>query len=354
MTAHVTALKGSMYKHQIGVRRCRAYRRPRAMVNEKVDNSILLVSEAAIASNIYEQSNTELKRQYLIKIIDLYNSIVKDLDGFAGSFGTGYPFYTLNQDLTGELPVISEQLRYNFELATAASMSTSTTWPCKKCLERNGKKMDDLKTKCNPCEKNETILKPRKVINRLPDMDLWMVCRKDHIEDNKRLIVSELKKNKFSSSDINPIQTIKDVKDIATDLSSGKMPSKFVPIDTHIIDYDTLISLIERIPDELARAMSTGEIPYLPIHPISYRKDWQKDDVPYNFVHDYLSSFTAFNFEPTIKEKLITTRKIISKLYTIDELYNFLLLSGPDSAKRRNECPTLRKTFERKVTEWQQ
>ena len=352
MASDVYVLKGRVITWA-SVPKCKCYHTVKPIELAK-ENSLEIVSDAAIASTIYESANTETKRQYLVKIIELYNSIVKDLNGFAGSFGTGYPFYTLNTDLTGELPIIMEQIRYNIELSNAVIAHQGESWPCKKCLQRNGSKMPDLKVICNSCEEVDSRLRPRKVINRLPDMDLWMVCRKEDIEENKREIVSRLNQNKLYSSDTDPVRTIRDVKEIADDLQKDKMPSKFVPIDTHIIDYDTLLSLIEQIPETLAKAMETGEIPYLPIHPISYRKDWQQDDVPYNFVHDYLSSFTSFNFEPTIREKLENTRKIISKLYTIDELYNFLLMTGPDSAKRRNETPALRKAFERKVLEWQQ
>jgi hypothetical protein len=332
----------------------KAKKRTGFKILQREDNSLELVSRASSASTEYEKANTELKRQYLVKIIDLYNSIVKDLSGYEGSFGTGYPFYSLNTDLTGQLPIIQEQIRYNLALTSAAFASNQTIWPCAKCLKYNGKNMPDLKTKCKVCEKTENELKPRKVINRLPDMDLWMVCRADEIENSKQTIITRLRENNLFTSDVDPIQTITDVEEIANDLSHNRMPEKYVPIDTHIIDYDTLLSLIEQIPATLERAMATGEIPYLPIHPISYRKNWQKDDEPYNFVHDYLSSFTSFNFEPTLREKLENTRKIISKLYTIDELYNFLLMSGPDSAKRRNECPALRKSFEKKVLEWRQ
>ncbi|MBQ4031654.1 MAG: hypothetical protein II625_07855 [Bacilli bacterium] len=354
MASDTAVLKGTLPPLVAYAPRCRHYYRRASTFELQKEDTLQIASDAAIASTNYELANTELKRQYLVRIIDLYNAIVQDLNGFAGSFGTGYPFYTLDTDLNGTLPVIEEQIRYNLELSHAVVAHQGESWPCKKCLQKNGCKMADLKVMCNPCDKVETILKPRKVINRLPDMDLWMVCRQENIEENKRKIISLLRQNHFTSSDTDPVRTIKDVKEIAEDLQLGIMPRKFVPIDTHIIDYDTLLSLIERIPETLAHAMETGEIPYLPIHPISYRKDWQQDDVPYNFVHDYLSSFTSFNFEPTIREKLENTRKIISKLYTIDELYNFLLMSGPDSAKRRNETPALRKTFEKKVLEWQQ
>ncbi len=318
------------------------------------DKTLDIVSDAVLASNEYELANTELKKQYLIKMIELYNDVVKDVTGFAGSFGTGYPFYTLNPDLSGDLPVIDEQLRYNRELQDAIIAHNAESWACKKCLNRNGKKMPDLKVMCKECSKVDSILKPRKVINRLPDMDLWMVCHNDEIEIAKKQVITNLRQEKFTSSDKNPVKTIKDVKEIAEDLKENRMPKKFVPIDTHIIDYNTLLSLIEQIPETLKKAAMDGEIPYLPIHPISYRKKWQQDDVPYNFVHDYLSSLKEFNFEPNLREKLIETRRIIAKLYTIEQLYDFLIKTGPDSVLRRHKCPTLRKVFERKVSEWQQ
>ena len=66
-------------------------------LKDRRDRSLEIVTNAVIASNEYELANTELKRQYLVKMIELYNDVVKDISGFAGSFGTGYPFYTLNQ-----------------------------------------------------------------------------------------------------------------------------------------------------------------------------------------------------------------------------------------------------------------
>ena len=323
-------------------------------LKDRRDRSLEIVTNAVIASNEYELANTELKRQYLVKMIELYNDVVKDISGFAGSFGTGYPFYTLNTDLSGELPIIEEQLDYNRQLQDAIIANSSESWICKKCLNINSSRMPDLKVMCKQCSKVDSLLKPRKVINRLPDMDLWMVCHNGDIERAKRQVVSSLRHEKFTSSDKNPVRTIRDVKEIATDLKEGRMPNKFVPIDTHIIDYDTLLSLIEQIPDALEKAVMDGEKPYLPIHPISYRKTWQKDDEPYNFVHDYLSSLKEFNFEPNLRAKLMETRRIIAKLYTIEQLYDFLIQTGPDSVLRRHKCPTLRKTFERKVSEWQQ
>ena len=58
--------------------------------------SIDMITDAANASTDFENTNTELKKQYLAKNIQLYNKIVQEIVGFRGSFGTGYPFTVLN------------------------------------------------------------------------------------------------------------------------------------------------------------------------------------------------------------------------------------------------------------------
>ena len=75
-----------------------------------------LIEKAVNASNLYENCNTDLKKKYLIKYINLYKEIVSEIPGYKGSFGTGYPFYALGENYEGRLPVIEEQLRYNNEL----------------------------------------------------------------------------------------------------------------------------------------------------------------------------------------------------------------------------------------------
>lgn len=66
------------------------------------------IIEAANASTEYEENNTELKRRYLIKNIQEFNSIVSQISANLGTFGTGYPFYVLSKNFEGKLPVIQE------------------------------------------------------------------------------------------------------------------------------------------------------------------------------------------------------------------------------------------------------
>ena len=110
--------------------------------------------------------------------------------------------------------------------------------------------------------------------------------------------------------------------------------------------------MIEKMPYVLDKALKNNDIPYLPIHPLSLRKTWQYDDTAYNFVHDYLSSLTDFNFEGDLKQILYETRNIVANNYSFEELYNFLLLTGPDSVKRRHKTLVLKDRFKERVDSW--
>ena len=67
-------------------------------------------------STDFEENNTDLKKEYLLKNIYLYNQLAWKLSNVAGTFGTGYPYYALRGTLEGALPIIEEQIRYNNEL----------------------------------------------------------------------------------------------------------------------------------------------------------------------------------------------------------------------------------------------
>jgi len=314
--------------------------------------SIKIGSEVAKISSEFEQNNGDLKRRYFIKNIQLYNSIAAKVTGTCGSFGTGYPFYALTKDLNGQLPVIKEQIRYNSELASEVEKSKYTTWSCAACLTQNYSIMPDLKQICKPCPNMDDALKPRKIINRLPDLDMWLVCDDYYIESAKKQLIELFRANNLQSSDINPIQTIFDISEINDDLKENRMPNKPLPLDAHIIDYSTFYSLIEQVPFVLKRAAINNEIPYLPIHPLSYRKKWQYDDVAYNFIHDYLSSLTEFNFKEDLKQILYETRNIVAKCYSIEQLYYYLLATGPECVRRRHKTLVLEDRFKERINLW--
>lgn len=303
-------------------------------------------------SNEFEKNKSNFKKNYIIKNIMAYKKAVETIESCKGIFGTGYPFYALGTHLSGELPLIDEQIRYNEELRKTALETKLDIWTCEACLNRNKDNMPDLKQICKTCPKIDDKLKPRKVINRLPDIDMWMICKDELIYDASKTLTDIFNKLEWQPSDIDPVATIYNLQRIVEDLKNMTMPTMMLPIDTHIIGYNSLKEKIIQLPYELNNSITHNNIPYIPIHPLSYRKTWQFDDVAYNFVHDFLSSLTEYSFDEELQKILSTTRNLIAYTYSIDELYEILIKTGPESVKRRHENKRLRKCFEERIESW--
>lgn len=304
-------------------------------------------------SDIYEKENGSIKITYINKNISEFRKIARLIKTSMGNFATGYPFY-INFTQMEELPIIEEQLRYNHELRLAQANVSTQIWPCEICLRRNGEIMPDLKQICKPCTKICDELKPRKVINRLPDMDMWLICKDGTLNETSKILGEELIKNGFNTSDVDPVKTIHDINEITNELKSGIVPGKLLPIDAHIIEYGSLMKNIQSLPDEIASGVNYEYIPYIPIHPLSLRKKWQYDDMAYNFVHDFLSSFTEdhVGFDQNLLNILESVRKNLKSTYTQEELYDILLKTGCESTIRRHQNPILKKSFEERIKSW--
>lgn len=312
--------------------------------------------EVVESSNKFEENNfknKDLKKMYIKKNIDIINSVMEHTTGYRGSFGTGYPFYAIDSDFKEDLPVIKEQIRYNEELRTTILNAKLKKWPCESCLPVNGPYMEDLKQICIPCPRLEKGLKPRKVINRLPDIDMWMVCEDTKIEEAKKELKETFDQLGMHTSDVNPIQTFKEFKEIITDLEDGKMPIKMLPLDVHVVKYSELSNLLDQVPFTILNSSNLGEVPYLPILPDSLRKKWQKDDEAYNFTLDFLYSMTDFNFEEILKQRLDYTRNLVARQLTEEKSMEMLDLVSPDSVKRRFENKTLKKSYKRRINSWE-
>lgn len=124
-------------------------------------------------------------------------------------------------------------------------------------------------------------------------------------------------------------------------------------LKAHIIEYETLLALVSQIPSKFYEFSLFQQVPYLPIHPYSYRKVWQHDDTAYNFVHDYLCSFTEFgNISDELQEMLEATRSIVAENYTTEQLYEYLMSSGVPMSRARFKTPELKKYFVERVHSW--
>lgn len=311
-----------------------------------------ITEKVARISSEFERDNSDLKRKYFVWNIETFNSFASRVRGYRGTFGTGYPFYALDTRLEGTIPVIQEQIRYNRQLVKDGQVIAPCIWQCQSCLRRNYDDMPDLKKVCKPCPNIPNNLKPRKIINRLPDMDMWMVCDSLAIERAQAELARILDENSMRTSDVDPLATIRDISEITQMLRDKKIPPIFLPIDCHIIEYSKLKSLIERAPDEILEAKKLDTNPFLPIQPRSYRKTWQSDDEAYNFIYDFLSAFTSFGFEPDLQRALDISRKRVATENTPEELFEALMKSATEANARRFDTPELEDIFKKKVEEW--
>ena len=311
-----------------------------------------LTTLVANSSNDFEKTNSEMKKKYYIWNIEAFNSIANSINESRGSFGTGYPFYALGENFKGTLPIISEQFRYNRQLIKDGETLHNVRWLCANCLKRNYSSMPDLKQICKPCPNVPQKLKPRKFINRLPDLDMWIVAEDQTSKKVEEELILKLSKCNFISSDIDPLKSIHDVYKISQSIKENNMSKIHLPLDVHIIEYSKLKSFIEQVPSILSDAKKNNSIPYLPIHPISFRKKWQYDDEAYNFIYDFLSAFTSFNFDNELEETLYNSRIKIVDEYTPEELFNFLLQSATESNFRRFQSNELENLFYKKINTW--
>ncbi|HCC07596.1 MAG TPA: hypothetical protein DEP72_05495 [Clostridiales bacterium] len=311
-----------------------------------------LAQEVANMSSEFEKNNSELKKQYIIYNIQAFNRIVSTIDTSRGTFGEGYPYYVLDNNLNGDLPIINEQLRYNDQLVTESEKDKAKVWKCGTCLTENYDQMPDLKKICIPCEDVDIALKPRKIINRLPDFDIFVICEDERMNETSIKLEKLMHMFNIYTSDVNPLDAIKNVKEISENLKNGIMPNKFLPIDLHIVEYSVLTELILDIPKTLEDSKQNNQNPYMPMSPLAYRKKWQYDNDPCNFMFDFLFSFTPFGIDAKLREMIDNTRFIISNNYTSEELYGFAYNMSRDDVKRRMQTPYIIEIFKSKIESW--
>lgn len=295
-----------------------------------------ITREVAEASNSIENNNSKARMVYFLNHLFVWNQINRLSEHSVGTFGTGYPFYSLKYNLKDGFSPIEEQIRYDNELLAEAKDIKNKEWICASCLYKNAEMMPDLKQICKPCPNMKNELKPRKIINRLPDLDFWTICEDGKIEETSDEILRYLKIFNMDSSDNDPLRTIRDVKEIAEDLDRNKVPNRYLPMDVHIIENSKLKQLIKQVPEVLIETKKNSDhIAYLPIHPLSYRKSWQYDDTAYNFIFDYLFSFTVLNADKELIEINRKTKREVSNDFTNEELINTIKSVAVDGQRRR-------------------
>ncbi|MBQ8451832.1 MAG: hypothetical protein IJ538_03550 [Clostridia bacterium] len=305
-------------------------------------------------SDEYEQINDLRKLAYIEKNINQLLKLGKQ-SGCEGVFGTGYPYYVLSSKSTfdfdennnpkihlktltksGEIPIVQEQLRYNKELYELGLNYKKQKYHCHKCLSQEV--LQNLKERCYVCTFIKKEVSPRKIINRLPDMDMWYVADDDKIQQLTTNIYDSMFKLNLYPSDISPMRTINDMVEIVESLRNGESPEHFLPIDVHVVGRNYLKGLIKQIPEVFNAAYKMNTIPYIPISPYSLRRGWEKKDSdPYNFVYDFLFSFSSMGLDPELTELVDDVRYEIATKYDFDYLLETVRRHSPLDERRLNQ-----------------
>lgn len=334
-----------------------------------------VVNSAVIASDTFEElgrtkAGVEIKKKYIQANYDLYREVGRASQHAVASFTTGYPGYNLS------LKEIDEQYRYNHELLKQiqALGIASMQWKCGGCLIKNYEKMPNLKQVCYPCTNTPAEVKPRKILNRLPDLDIWYVyddseAFNSHPNDlgieNRLMLMDELQtelaKRNMHTSDISPITTINEMAEVSKALKNFSMPNIHLPVDVHIVGLEYLKNLIQNVPQYMALKLSNTSSENLKINPDSLRKTWEFDSDGYNFVFDFLLSFSVIplsklnrNYPYTQKEKELIElvnmiRSQVVQIFDEEEIMKVLLSVSGAPAQRRLQSQSLLDEFYTKI-----
>ena len=72
----------------------------------------------------------------------------------------------------------------------------------------------------------------------------------------------------------------------------------------------------------------------------------------YNFILDFLYTFTEFNFDNELQEKLNSTRTELIKNFSVDDLYSCVVGIAPKSVNRRLTNKVLEKRLVERLESW--
>lgn len=189
---------------------------------------------------------------------------------------------------------------------------------------------------------------------------MWAVIEDNKIEESKESLKEKCEEHGLYPSDIDPEKTMKEFQEIVLNLQEQKLPQRFLPLDMHIIGHDALNNLIKQVPEIIQSKMDTendsvDSFPYLPILPLSLRKQRQYDDEPYNFILDFLFSFTPLFLSDELKASVISARKEVAKILDTTKKRLSILKSvcGP-STQRRLETPELQNIYLTRIKSWEE
>lgn len=269
----------------------------------------------------FYKDQSPLRVQYLDQQFFDFQNIVDNLPGSQGSFGTGYPFYARREDST--VVPIDEVDRYigEYELAAQdARRRLIGSWACTSC--QGEKELPDLKVYCKPC--GVVPLKPRDMFKALPDLDFWAITD-DITPEYLSTLQSNLHHAGFFQSDLNIGRSLQDTQRAMSLIGQGVMPQERLPIDVHVVSSFELLEALSGVRDIVQSYDKVDpKEASVPISPTSLHVVWTSQDTPYNFLGDYLFSFTPSEISEEVSEAIEQTNSLIHRMLSVQDVYDIV------------------------------
>jgi len=70
------------------------------------------------------------------------------------------------------------------------------------------------------------------------------------------------------------------------------------------------------------------------------------------YQHNSVGTPLVIRVEENLQEILIDVRNIVASNYTLDELYHYLMITGPKSVKDRHKTLSLKDRFKERIESW--
>lgn len=289
----------------------------------------------------FNEDESDSRGEYLSKQFEDFQEIVSRIPGSIGIFGTGHPFYATKE--TGAIVPIEEVNRYIETYKNTAleeARKNIGPWVCTIC--QTEKSLPDLKEFCKPC--NKVVLRPRDIFKALPDLDFWAIADSNNPEYLSTL-QSNLHRAGFFQSDVNIARSIQDTNTVMDTLARGYIPKERFPIDVHVITAENFHNALSGVRDKInLYGKNKEESLFVPISPMSLHVVWESTDKPYDFMKDYLFSFTPGKVSDLLASDIRHTDEIVRKFLDQDDIYS--IVARHKKEERQLQTPDVRKILE--------
>ena len=285
------------------------------------------------------------KSKYFNNQFDRFHDSVKDIPGVIGVFGTGYPFYAYQND--GSIADVPEIRRYQKSFQAAINRDRLRSyggWLCGAC--ELACDLPDLKKYCKPCDSVD--FKPRDIFKALLDLDYWIVvddAPEADLRRQEKKIQGCAQAASFESSDSNIIQTLETTRYAMETVLRGFQPGAMLPVDMHIITKVELLECLKATPDAIRKGRAVS------IAPRSLHKVWEDTNEPYDFIKDFLFSFTPHTWNDNeLLEALSSARHEVHDLIADDPIK--AVADRAEKEKRQLEAPGVAQCLKERINSW--